>query len=69
MNSFEGYPTNSREFTIDQIKDIIFKARTLTSDWLDEFYSLEDEAANQQYKPGFKYDSDDILESYFSNTK
>ena len=65
MNSFEGYPTNSREFTIDQIKDIIFQTRKLTSDWLDEFHSLEDEAANSKYNPRYIYNEDELIEMFF----
>lgn len=51
------------KFAIEQIKDVIFKSRIFKSDWLDEFYSLDEEAANPDYNPCFKYTEEEILES------
>ncbi len=51
--------------TLEQIKDLIFESRTLKSDWLDTFYSLDEEAANQDYNPTFKYNEEELLKRFY----
>lgn len=53
-------------FTLEKVKDIIFQARTFKSDWLDEFYSLDEEAANNEYNPCFKYTEEELIQLLFN---
>lgn len=52
---------NKFELSFEQLESLIFEARILKSDWLDEFYSLDEEAAKQEYNPCFKYTEQDLL--------
>jgi hypothetical protein len=46
----------------EKLKNVIFEARILRSDWKDEFYDLSDEANSLEYNPCFKYTEEELIQ-------